>query len=1814
MSTNQAVQGKRKPPPPGGSATNKGTGKKRKRRKAGVKPAAVSCSSGNKRTETFYYCETNDDDPQESLCNLLIQKRLTHPSEATTHERPCDAAAAAAAAAAFEYTSGTDVNGSIYRSGGIEANETNVLVRGLTRTETNMWSSSLGANYASKGFAPSNIARTIGTITRRLYLPCDTTTLENQIQAFLHDETMTKTMKWSNAPNAKAKATPPSLARVKKELRNDSAVPSIWSGPGDLDEEFQEEYVLATAQETVDAWKRSLASTGKILPNWNAHGEIPMVPVVKAVSADETAANDKSNATTINTTTTNNNNTNHTPFRSRSRRTASVVMIRAMLESKVWADDTLFAPAEKELYHLRIPNDTLCVLKALEALAKPDEALYGIPLVLAIPVLEPIDVDGNENEHENCNANHNGNANHNARSPWRLTISIYTHRLLFECMTADSLRTVMAALDDEEGNEKGDDSSCMARPLVKSPAVGPIVFGKDPKTKIEMVLSNDVDDDDDTSVIAIDGYGTDEGAGEERRTRTDDTLDAFSTEGFLKLIENQGVSGIDTIYQNKIEPVLYRGDTKGNIAKPLLQVSLLPHQIHGVCWMYQMETLDEGENNDSINFESKNPSLGLNGLLWERRRFHEGDTYYYSPALGQARLTIGNKVVAGKKQRGTRGGILADEMGLGKTVQALALVLATLNDLRKEKDARQERADVGHRDVERWNSHATLIIVPPALVGQWLNEIRKIAGDNLRVQFLDGKNQNQSLHLDSSADIVVATYQSLESKGKKASRKPAQARGVSRLLSTVSWGRIILDEMQEVRSWNTSISKACQELKSDRRWMLSGTPLWEGIQDFKGELCFLGLEPFAANNEDGFFDFAIANHWEARSKHGLEILRILGLVMLRRTKSMNILESGLPLLGLKNLTLVFEPVPQDPPERAMYCFLESVMHSTLMQSDEAKNEKKYIDAARKTKKNRLIFLRLLRELCVSLYLINGGVGCSSQLSTLNRLMKEYNRNQLKTNPSSHSSPGHGNDRFYSCDEAIQFLSQVEDMARTDSDFVTDTRLGGGGGISRRNRALLINPQERVDSAREQIVKSTDICRAAQSSRAKVRWQWALEGVTTGRLVDKSCYTTASSSLVRLWDWRNRVAHDESVMSLSFLKRGFRPTEKYFGLTGNSTSTQIKNTRGINNQQHEREEKLIHLGKRRPEFRWAHPFAVMFLHIPIQVSEMRFQKSIEHILELVPPPSSASSSSSSQIFRVRESVDSKTWEAIVQFSNGEEFDRFEKHVKKVDGVPVKLEEKLPCIEQEIAAAACNFHDADAMWKVHPCDLNEQNLTKAKAAYKKSKLGLRILAKAHHRSGQVLCSRAFGNFRGTSPKTWEALDKAATKQIEEATCRIIDHTSILYQQERTIKSMQNKIKLNVAGTGAENLNTIDVLQALKNDESDKTNCPICYDNLGDGEDSNGKVLLTRCGHLSCRSCLRHWIDRKEAQGTAVTCIECRKPIIPDQLICVDPKKVDKAHLDKRKKKANILVQQAAKMLEENYGQLEPHLWEALYLVIDLPPGIDRNRDGYFTAIPGLFLGHLRHAMGKCQPIQSAPNQRSMDPNGKIFLPSKVRALLADLPRNELSVVFASSKSIVLHLESVLENEGFGCKTLFVGQSEQESESAVSDWESYSSEVADKAATVLIVQAGAAACGLTLTAASQMFIIEPFRKHEEEKQAYARLHRFGQKKAVSCKVYYAPVSVESRLLEWRRRATTHAPDEEKTVYAPLRQSHDNDDDCASRQMMEDDDNHNADPHEVEDGSKKNSNDTDDCGDVAEENQTRFLLGLTTSSAVAETTDETI
>ena len=114
-------------------------------------------------------------------------------------------------------------------------------------------------------------------------------------------------------------------------------------------------------------------------------------------------------------------------------------------------------------------------------------------------------------------------------------------------------------------------------------------------------------------------------------------------------------------------------------------------------------------------------------------------------------------------------------------------------------------------------SRATLIVVPPTLVSQWLAEIAKSLSPSLSLKV--GKyTQADVIKRDAagawraeaaelaSHDIVIATYGALDK--------------CQSALGAISWRRVVLDEMQEVRSSTTELAKKCERLHAPRRWMV----------------------------------------------------------------------------------------------------------------------------------------------------------------------------------------------------------------------------------------------------------------------------------------------------------------------------------------------------------------------------------------------------------------------------------------------------------------------------------------------------------------------------------------------------------------------------------------------------------------------------------------------------------------------------------------------------------------------------------------------------------------------------------------------------------------------------------------------------------------------------------------------------------------------------------------------------------------------------------------------------------------------------------
>jgi SNF2 family DNA or RNA helicase len=148
---------------------------------------------------------------------------------------------------------------------------------------------------------------------------------------------------------------------------------------------------------------------------------------------------------------------------------------------------------------------------------------------------------------------------------------------------------------------------------------------------------------------------------------------------------------------------------------------------------------------------------------------------------------------------GPKGGFLCDEMGLGKTVQLVATMLGN----RKSR---------------------TLIIVPKSIITQWSEEIIKFA-PGLRVAVFDGPDRV----MDKSADVTLAPYTLLVTK-----------EGTTPL-HMVSWDRVILDEAHEIRNKSSKLFKSVCRLKSEIKWIVTGTPVFNSMQDFVSLCTFLGI-------------------------------------------------------------------------------------------------------------------------------------------------------------------------------------------------------------------------------------------------------------------------------------------------------------------------------------------------------------------------------------------------------------------------------------------------------------------------------------------------------------------------------------------------------------------------------------------------------------------------------------------------------------------------------------------------------------------------------------------------------------------------------------------------------------------------------------------------------------------------------------------------------------------------------------------------------------------------------------------------------------
>ena len=149
---------------------------------------------------------------------------------------------------------------------------------------------------------------------------------------------------------------------------------------------------------------------------------------------------------------------------------------------------------------------------------------------------------------------------------------------------------------------------------------------------------------------------------------------------------------------------------------------------------------------------------------------------------------------------GPKGGFLCDEMGLGKTVQLISVMLGNPRD-------------------------RTLIIVPKSIITQWRDELNKFA-PQLSVHVYDGPERT----IDKHAKVTIAPYTLLSDR--KSDTTP---------LHRVLWDRVILDEAHEIRNKQSKTFKSVCELRTDIKWLVTGTPVFNSMNDFVNLCTFLGV-------------------------------------------------------------------------------------------------------------------------------------------------------------------------------------------------------------------------------------------------------------------------------------------------------------------------------------------------------------------------------------------------------------------------------------------------------------------------------------------------------------------------------------------------------------------------------------------------------------------------------------------------------------------------------------------------------------------------------------------------------------------------------------------------------------------------------------------------------------------------------------------------------------------------------------------------------------------------------------------------------------
>ena len=285
-------------------------------------------------------------------------------------------------------------------------------------------------------------------------------------------------------------------------------------------------------------------------------------------------------------------------------------------------------------------------------------------------------------------------------------------------------------------------------------------------------------------------------------------------------------------------------------------------------------------------------------------------------------------------------------MGLGKTIEMLSLMHSHRSEAALQSSSKPPssvnslpRLPKNCTSVEPAPC-TTLVVAPMSLLDQWQSEAAKASQPGtLKTIVYYGSDKAVNLqHLccegnaASAPNLIITSYGVVLSEFNQVAAHGGD-RGSQGGLFSLDFFRVILDEAHYIKNRQSKTAKACYEINARHRWVLTGTPIVNRLEDLFSLVRFLRVEPWS---NFSFWKTFITVPFESKDFiRALDVVQtVLEPLVLRRTKDMKT-PDGEALVPLPPRTIQIEEIELSKPEREVYDYIYNRAKRTFAATMEA---------------------------------------------------------------------------------------------------------------------------------------------------------------------------------------------------------------------------------------------------------------------------------------------------------------------------------------------------------------------------------------------------------------------------------------------------------------------------------------------------------------------------------------------------------------------------------------------------------------------------------------------------------------------------------------------------------------------------------------------------------------------------------------------------------------------------------------------------------------------------------------------------------------